>query len=115
MGRYYDGDISGKFMFGVQSSTAADRFGSTYSEPSYVDYYFDEDQLPSINAELNSLQVAFDKVSKFFETKDSFSSEDLKKAGISDEELSDYADYKLGKQIKDCIEEQGSCSFSAEL
>jgi len=27
MGRYYDGDISGKFWFGVQSSDAADRFG----------------------------------------------------------------------------------------
>ena len=27
MGRYYNGDIEGKFMFAVQSSTSADRFG----------------------------------------------------------------------------------------
>ena len=27
MGRYYEGDINGKFMFGVQASNAADRFG----------------------------------------------------------------------------------------
>ena len=37
MGRYYDGDINGKFMFAVQSSSAADRFGSeghnNYLEP----------------------------------------------------------------------------------
>lgn len=115
MGRYYDGDISGKFMFGVQSSTAADRFGSTYTEPNYVDYYFDEDQLPTINSELNTLQPAFDKVSKFFETRNSFTSKALKEADISDQELSDYADYMLGKQIKDCIEENGSCFFTAEL
>ena len=115
MGRYYDGDISGKFMFGVQSSTAADRFGSPYSEPSYVDYYFDEDQLPTINAELNSLKAAFDKVSKFMEKHKTYSNKMLKEANISTKELSDYADYRLGKQIKDCVEEQGSCSFTAEL
>jgi hypothetical protein len=28
MGRYYTGDIEGKFAFAVQSSDAADRFGS---------------------------------------------------------------------------------------
>jgi hypothetical protein len=115
MGRYYDGDISGKFMFAVQSSTAADRFGSTYSDPSYIEYYFDEDQLPTINAELNSLQVAFDKVSKFMEKHESYSSKMLEEANISTQELSDYADYRLGKQIKECIEEQDSCSFTAEL
>ena len=115
MGRYYNGDINGKFMFAVQSSTAADRFGSTYTEPNYVDYYFDEDQLPTINSELNTLQPAFEKVSKFFEGRDSFNSKALEEAGISNQELSDYADYILGKQIKDCIEEQGSCYFTAEL
>lgn len=115
MGRYYDGDINGKFMFAVQSSTAADRFGSTYTEPSYVDYYFDEDQLPTINAELNSLQVAFDKVSKFIEKHETYSGKMLEEAGISNKELSDYADYRLGKKIKDCVEKQGSCSFTADL
>jgi hypothetical protein len=41
MGRYYSGDIEGKFMFATQSSTAADRFGSSYYEPNHVNYYFD--------------------------------------------------------------------------
>ena len=36
MGRYYEGDISGKFAFGVQSSTAADRFGVDPTKPNYV-------------------------------------------------------------------------------
>jgi hypothetical protein len=45
MGRYTSGDIEHKFVFGVQSSTAADRFGATYCESNYVEYYFDEEQL----------------------------------------------------------------------
>ena len=48
MGRYYDGDIEGKFMFAVQSSTAADRFGSEGFN-NYVDYYFDESHLGTIS------------------------------------------------------------------
>ena len=45
MGRYYSGDIEGKFWFGVQSSTAARRFGGSESEPNYINYYFSEDDL----------------------------------------------------------------------
>ena len=49
MGRYYNGDIEGKFMFAVQSSNAADRFGSEgYSN--YLEYYFSEDHIPTIIA-----------------------------------------------------------------
>ena len=39
----------------------------------------------------------------------------LEKAGITKDELSDYADLGLGKQIRDCIKETGQCSFEAEL
>ena len=48
MGRYYNGDIEGKFWFAVQSSTDADFFGVVGSEPSYLDYYFSEDNLKDI-------------------------------------------------------------------
>ena len=37
MGRYYDGDIEGKFWFGVQSSDDADFFGSKGYQPEYID------------------------------------------------------------------------------
>lgn len=40
MGRYYSGDIEGKFGFGCQSSDAADQFGSHGQEPSELHYYF---------------------------------------------------------------------------
>lgn len=114
MGRYYNGDIEGKFMFAVQSSNAADRFGCIGFN-NYITYYFDEQQLPTIKEELESMQDAFDKVSKFFEGKESWTSEEQEKAGISSQEMSDYADYRLGIQIKDCILKQGYCEFEAEL
>lgn len=48
MGRYYSGDIEGKFWFAVQSSDDADFFGGDRSEPNYINYYFSEDDLPTI-------------------------------------------------------------------
>tara|TARA_R110000772_G_scaffold6250_12_gene21974 strand:- start:4752 stop:5099 length:348 start_codon:yes stop_codon:yes gene_type:complete len=115
MGRYYSGDIEGKFMFAVQSSDAADRFGVAGNTPGHISYYFDEDQIPTIEEQLKVLQPAYDKVSKFFEDRQSYTDEMLREAGISSEELSDYADYDLGKKILDCIKEEGSCEFDAEL
>ena len=40
MGRYYSGDIEGKFGFAIQNSNAADRFGVTGQTPNFLEYYF---------------------------------------------------------------------------
>jgi hypothetical protein len=114
MGRYYSGDIEGKFMFAVQSSTAADRFGQK-AMVNYVSYYFDEDDIDRIRKELKSLRESYEKVAAFFENRNSYTDEDLVKNNIVKEELSDYADYVLGEKILNCIKENGSCSFDAEL
>lgn len=115
MGRYYSGDIEGKFMFAVQSSTAADRFGSRHREPDYVEYYFDEDQLDTIQSELIKLKPNYDKVVKFFEKRNSYTTEEMENEGITKLDMSDYADYILGEKILNCINENGCCSFTAEL
>lgn len=114
MGRYYNGDIEGKFMFAVQSSTAADRFGCIGFN-NYITYYFNEEQLPTIYEELESMQDTYDKVNEFFKDKDSWTTQQQEEAGISSQEMSDYADYRLGVQIRDCILEQSYCEFEAEL
>jgi len=114
MGRYYSGDIEGKFMFAVQSSDAADRFGLSGSQ-NYLNYYADEENLEEIDKELGTIKDDFEKVSKFFEDKPYYNDKQLKEAGITQEELSNYADYVLGKKISDCIKEQGYCEFQAEL
>ena len=120
MGRYYSGDINGKFWFAVQSSNAASRFGGTESEPQFIEYYFDkEDDLESVEAEIKEIETTLgDKlkvIEDFFSKTDSYNDEMLAEAGISRDDLREYADLELGIQIRDCIKEKGYCSFNAEL
>ena len=118
MGRYYNGDIEGKFWFGIQSSNSADRFGVTGNEPAYLDYWFDESNLEDVDAEIKSIEKSLgDKIQiikDFFKENNGYNDEKLKKADITEDELSEYADLKLGIKIRDCIKESGQCSFQAE-
>lgn len=119
MGRYYSGDIEGKFWFALQSSDAASRFGGEEQEPAYINYYFDEDHLEEVEAEIKNIEDSLgDKVrilNEFFASNNGYRDEDIEKLGVSMKELEDYADLGLGVKIRDCIKENGSCSFSAEL
>ena len=120
MGRYYSGDIEGKFWFGVQSSmVATDRFGCQESEPDHIDYYVEEEQLPTINEALKKIEDKMGdqlaKYEEFFSTIHSYNDQMLVDKGLDTTLLEDYADYKFGIKLRDCIVEQGYCSFTAEL
>jgi hypothetical protein len=119
MGRYYSGDINGKFWFAVQSSTAADRFGSRFYEPNYVCYSFTTDELPDCEAEiLNIEQSLGDKLAtmeKFFSEARGYSSDNLQQLGVTNQDVKEYADLLLGREIRDCIKENGECNFDAEI
>lgn len=119
MGRYYSGDIEGKFWFALQNSNAADRFGVCGEEPSYIQYHFEEDNLEDVEAEIKKIEEALgDKVriiDEFFEANNGYNDQMLEEAGITKEELKEYADLGLGKKIRDCIKDNGSCDFEAEL
>ena len=69
MGRYYHGDIEGKFWFAVQSSAAADRFGQKGCTE-YISYYFDNEDVLQIEAELLNIKTTlgkhFDVFKEFF-------------------------------------------------
>ena len=52
MGRYYSGDINGKFMFAVQSSDAGERFGATEQESYFIEYSVNREQYDKIEKEL---------------------------------------------------------------
>lgn len=118
MGRYYSGDIEGKFWFGVQASNAADRFGSV-GDANYIEYYFSDHDLHEVEAEIkrieNELGDKLEVLNKFFSERYSYSNDELSEIGIDSHDLSEYADLRLGKQIRDCIKENGDCSFTAEL
>jgi hypothetical protein len=119
MGRYYSGDIEGKFWFGLQPSDAPSRFGATEQEPCYITYSFEEYDLEGVEEEIQSIEDNLgDKISildKFFEQGNSYNDDILEEIGVTNNELRDYADLKLGIQIRDCIKEQGYCIFDAEI
>ena len=124
MGRYYYGDIEGKFWFAVQPSDAADRFGVIGQAPDYIEYYFDKENLPGVQEELanieNTLGDKLAKIDEFFKERTYYNDQELQDfLGITMEEtkiaLSHYADYELGKKIEACIIKNGSCSFEGEL
>lgn len=118
MGRYYSGDIEGKFWFGVQNSNAADRFGVTGCEPSVLEYYFDEDSLEDVEAEIarieEGLRADLERLEAFFKERNGYSLADLEEAEITPFMLSEYADLRLGRKIRDRLKETGECSFTAE-
>ena len=119
MGRYYSGDIEGKFWFALQPSNASERFGGTEREPDYITYSFEEHDLEAVEQEIQSIEENLgDKISildKFFEQSNGYNDATLEEIGITNDELREYADLKLGIEIRDCIKEQGYCVFDAEL
>jgi hypothetical protein len=112
MGRYYSGDINGKFWFALQSSDAASRFGGYEHSPNVIEYsFYEEEHLKGIEDELGEkLRV----VEKFFEDNNGYNDEMIKPYFTTDE-LRDYADLLLGREIRDCVKEHGQCNFDAEL
>jgi hypothetical protein len=129
MGRYYSGDIEGKFWFGVQSSDDADHFGVA-GEPRYLCYYFDEDNLSDIEEGIARCEDALGenkaRLDAFFKEHDMYNPDMIinhyasKYATKIDDNdvkqmLKSYARLGLGKEILECVKEQGSCNFEAEL
>jgi len=117
MGRYYSGDIKGKFWFGVQSSVAADRFGVQHYEPAYVEYAFYEDDLNGVEEEIKNIEDSLgDKVLIIKELLVSgFTEKTSTEKGITSNDLSEYADLLLGVKISDCLKDNKECHFQAEL
>lgn len=119
MGRYYNGDIEGKFWFALQSSTSPSRFGVDYSEPSYITYCYQEEDLKGVEDEIKNIEESLgDKlkiITDFFSKTSAYNDDSLLHLGVSNKYLEDFADRLLGLQIRDCIIENGDCNFDAEI
>lgn len=124
MGRYYRGDIEGKFWFGIQSSTDASFFGGDAVEPQFITYLFTSDDLIDIQKGIercnDKLGDDTSKLDAFFKTNSSYDDAELsKKTGIPPKKLNEklqwYARLALGEAIHQCVKEKGSCQFEAEL
>lgn len=139
MGRYYSGDIEGKFWFGVQGSDDAIHFGGTYDyidgEGEVVDedeqdeavemyFHFGQEDVESIKEGiqkcLDELGENHEKIEKFFDERDSYNDEILANALETSVPktrslLEHYARLGLGLKIENCVGEKGECNFTAEL
>ena len=124
MGRDISGDIDHRLWFAVQNSNAADRFGVTGYQPETLEYWFREEDLESVEDEINSIIKSLGKykdlLDKFFNENNSYNNKILSDHLQVDEKetkklLREYADLELGIKIRDCIKENGECSFSAEM
>ena len=49
MGRYYEGDIDGKFWFAIQSSDDGEFFGAEEQDSNWIDYYVDKEVFEEVN------------------------------------------------------------------
>ena len=132
MGRYYQGDINGKFWFGVQDSTDANHFGGSEIELldeetedlMELEYFFDKEDLETINEGIQTcikdLGEYKQKLDEYFGKINSYNPDELAKyLGVDVKKyktvMQSYARLHLGEQIKKCVEDQGECRFTAEL
>tara|TARA_R110002012_G_scaffold113114_1_gene259078 strand:+ start:357 stop:737 length:381 start_codon:yes stop_codon:yes gene_type:complete len=126
MGRYYNGDIDGKFWFAVQPSNAGERFGAKEISPYYIEYEIDrEDSYNDIVKELESIESngAIKKVDDMFKMLqllkgNGYDDDTLKEYGVKEKDIEEYADYELGKQIKNWFDDNPDrdvLSFQAEI
>jgi hypothetical protein len=122
MGRYYTGDIEGKFWFAVQDMMDASFFGGEASEARYINYYFGQKHLHSIK---KGIKTCFKKLGKnkakldqFFALNNIYNDEMLIEAGFKKDEIPTllkwYARLDLGEKILKYVKEHSSCSFKAE-
>ena len=124
MGRYYDGDIEGKFWFAVQSSNDASFFGGSINEPNYIDYHFEIDEIKTIEKGIKTCEKELGKYKKpldrFFKKAQSYNDDMLVKLLKVDRKkvrdlLTWLARLELGKKIYKCVKKTGECNFEAEL
>ena len=127
MGRYYHGDIEGKFWFGVQSSDDGTFFGAQEYQNT-IDYLVDDAEQVKDGIEKCNLDLGnhTNKLSAFFKDANSYNDKMIIdyykehfKEDITEEKirylLTWYARLQLGKEILECVEENGQCAFTAEL
>jgi hypothetical protein len=127
MGRYYSGDIEGKFWFAIQSSCDADFFGSEGvmdSTGNYLDYAFEKEDLTDVKKGIDKCRKELGeydrKLNTFFEMKDCYGDKELQEyLGLNLEKIRElltlYARLQLGKEIYKCIRKKVRCLFTAEL
>ena len=123
MGRYYNGDIEGKFMFAVQSSDDADFFGVAGFQPERLEYYYEKENIKDVEKGIEKCNKKLgawkDMIDDFFDKNEYYNDETVKANGWDLESFRSmlvwYARLHLGEKILKCLKETDQCYFEAEL
>jgi len=112
-------------MFAVQSSDAGCRFGAEEMDQYTIDYYLNRDQYDNLCTELKLIEDSgavkrVEHMWKELEKKGKlgYNDDDCEKYKVSKLDISEYADWVLGTQMKDFFDknpEELSLSYNAEL
>ena len=127
MGRFYHGDIHGKFMFAVQPSDDPKFFIPSWSgfneEDGLIEFLFKFDDLPNIKLGLATCRTKLGrfrkKLDEFFNKVDGYNEEMIAEEFKIQESkvrglLEWYARYKIGVDILCCVEKNGQCYLEGE-
>ena len=132
MGRYYSGDIEGKFWFAVQSSDDAENFGAMETDSSYIQYYIpseekDGEVKEGIKECLDELGEWKEKLDRFFDRTNGYNDEiavgfwkdeyeEVLNSDMFNRMVEIYARLELGKKIEEFFKEnpESDCYFEAE-
>ena len=122
MGRYYSGDVEGKWAFGVQCSTTPDKFGAVEHEPYMIEYTFYRHNLDFAKNKMKELEAGLggnlQKIIDFFSVNNGYHDAKLIEAGIDPQDLGAYFDWCFGKQVLDFFEanpDEDECNIDSEL
>ena len=126
MGRYYDGDVEGKWWFGVQSSDTPERFGGYET---HIDYTICNDDTFKSGIKLikEDLGDKLEWLQQFFDENNGYNDAMLmefmmKKNPRYDKselrrDLENFADYEFAMQVKEYFDDTGEeyCNVNSEL
>jgi 5-bromo-4-chloroindolyl phosphate hydrolysis protein len=122
MGRYYSGDLEGKWFFGLQCSTTPDKFGAVEHEPYMIEYTIYRENLDVTKKKMTELETELgenlQKIDEFFEVNNGYNDQKLIDAGIDPKLLGAYADWFFGKKVLDFFEanpDADECNIDSEL
>jgi len=118
MGRYYSGDIEGKFMVG-QKVDCLVRFGGYFTVPTFVDYTFLKEDLEILEEEIMHSVRALGPKKKIIadyqiENDGRWNFEELAKKGVSHADVLAFFDLDMAFKVRDCVQKTGKCEFRAE-
>ena len=126
MGRYYDGDVEGKWWFGVQSSDTPERFGGYET---HIDYTICNDDTFKSGIKLikEDLGDKLEWLQQFFDENNGYNDAMLMefmmkknprydKSELS-QDLENFADYEFAMQVKEYFDDTGEeyCNVNSEL